>query len=57
MTKAEVVAILGEPKETEVVGHTNNTDVTGPVWESNGYKITAMFSTDGKLQTKNISKW
>jgi len=57
MTKAEVVAILREPKETEEAGHTKNTDVTGPVWESNGYKITAMFSADGKLQTKNISKW
>ena len=57
MTKAEVVAILGEPKETEVVGKTNNVDIMGPVWEGDGYKITAVFSADDKLQTKNITKW
>jgi len=57
MTKAEVTAILGEPKETETVGHTNNLDIQGSVWESNGYKITAVFSNDDKLQSKTISKW
>lgn len=57
MTKSEVVAILGEPKETEVVGHTNNLDIKGSVWESNGYKITAVFASDDKLQSKTITKW
>ena len=57
MTKVEVFAILGQPKETEVVGQTNGTDIKGPVWEDNGYKITAMFSSDDKLQKKTISKW
>lgn len=57
MTKSEVVAILGEPKETEVVGHTNNVDIKGSVWEESGYKITAVFSSDDKLQSKTINKW
>jgi hypothetical protein len=57
MTKAEVVALLGQPTETEVVGQTNGTDVKGPVWEGNGYKVVTMFTVDEKLQTKRITKW
>ena len=56
MTQGEVFAILGQPTETEVVGKTNNVNITGPVWEANGYKIVTIFSDDGKLQTKRISK-
>lgn len=57
MTKAEVVAILGQPTETEVVGQTNGADIKGPVWEGNGYKVVTVFSPDDKLLTKTITKW
>jgi hypothetical protein len=57
MTKAEVVALLGQPTETEVVGQINGTDIKGPVWEGNGYKVVTLFSADDKLQTKRITKW
>ena len=57
MTKTEVMALLGQPTETEVVGQTNGMDIKGPVWEGNGYKVVTLFSADDKLQTKRITKW
>ena len=54
MTKAEVVAILGEPTGTELVGQINDTEIKGPIWEGSGIKIVTMFSDDGKLSVKRL---
>ena len=56
MTKAEVVAILGEPTGSEVVGQINDNEIKGPVWEGGGIKIVTMFSDEGKLQVKRMDK-
>ena len=56
MTKAEVVAILGAPTGSEVVGQINDNEIKGPVWEANGLKIVTMFSQEGKLQVKRMDK-
>jgi len=56
MTKAEVVAILGEPTGSELVGQINDKEIKGPVWEGSGFKIVTMFSDEGKLQVKRMDK-
>lgn len=56
MTKAEVVAILGEPTGTEVVAQFNDNQIKGPVWQGSGFKIVTMFSDDGKLSVKRMEK-
>jgi hypothetical protein len=56
MTKAEVVAILGEPTGSELVGQINDTEIKGPVWQGHGLKIVTMFSDDQKLQVKRLDK-
>jgi len=56
MTKAEVVAILGEPTGSEVLGAINDNVMKGPVWQGSGFKIVTMFSDDGKLSVKRIDK-
>ena len=33
MTRAEIVAILGEPTGSEVVGQINDTEIKGPIWQ------------------------
>jgi hypothetical protein len=56
MTKAEVVAILGEPTGSEVVAQINDNVIKGPVWEGSGFKIVTMFSGEGKLEVKRMDK-
>jgi len=56
MTKQEVVAILGEPTGSEVVGQINDDEIKGPIWEGNGLKIVTMFSSAGKLEGKRLDK-
>jgi hypothetical protein len=56
MTRAEVVAILGEPTGSELVGQINETEIKGPMWQGSGFKIVTMFSDDGKLSVKRMDK-
>jgi hypothetical protein len=54
MTKAEVVAILGEPTGSELVFQINDNQTFAPVWEAPDFKIVAAFSPDGKLLVKRL---
>jgi hypothetical protein len=54
MTKAEVIAILGDPSGSEVVAERNGKKLTGSVWEAPGIKIVIAFASDGKVSTKSI---
>jgi len=54
ITKAEVVAILGEPSGSEIVAERNGKKIMGSVWQAPGIKIVIAFSSDGKVSTKSI---
>jgi hypothetical protein len=54
MTKAEVVAILGEPTGSELVMQIGDDEYYCPVWEAPDFKILIMFSNEGKLRVKRI---
>jgi hypothetical protein len=56
MTRAEVVAILGEPTGSELLGQINEQEIKGPAWQGSGFKIVMAFSDDGKLQAKRMDK-
>ena len=56
MTRAEVVAILGEPTGSELVGQINEEEIKGPVWQGTGIKIVTMFSDKGTLLVKRLDK-
>jgi hypothetical protein len=56
MTRAEVVAILGEPTGSELIGKINDQEIRGPVWQGSSFKIVMGFSDDGKLQAKRMDK-
>jgi hypothetical protein len=56
MTKAEVVAILGEPTGSELIGQINDQEIRGPSWQGSDFKIVTMFSDDGKLKVKRLDK-
>ncbi len=54
MTRAEVVAILGEPTGKETVAERTGTKTSGLVWEERRTKIIIAFSPDDKLVVKSI---
>ena len=55
MTRAEVVAILGQPTGSQVVAQINDTKVSAPTWKGGGITVVVMFSpTDDKVSAKRI---
>ena len=56
MTRAEVVAILGEPTGSETVGQVQDTPLKASVWQGSGLKIVIGFDGDGKLLAKRLDK-
>jgi hypothetical protein len=54
MTKAEVLAILGDPTGSEVVAERNGKKIMGSVWQATGIKIVIAFSSSGELSMKSI---
>jgi hypothetical protein len=54
MAKTEVLAILGEPTGSELLGQVQDQELRGPVWQGRGFKIVVGFDDDGKLLAKRL---
>ena len=56
MSRAEVVAILGEPTGSEMIGQINDTEVKAPIWQGRGMKILLGFDEKGKVIARRLDK-
>src|SRR5262245_9618859 len=54
MAKADVIAILGEPTGTEMVGQINDTKIMAPIWQRGSLKIVIGFDDAGKVLAKRL---